>query len=129
MEESVENNIASGLEKEKNDTPNVPNNFKCDICQKVYETDNELKDHNSKSHTVEDNQKKYLECKQVHVETVHEGRRKYECQICGDSFVQLVRLNTHIEIVHQGKKDHKCEICNKSFGRSDYLKGKFFEEC
>ena len=45
-----------------------------------------------------------------HIETVHEGKRLYECKICKKSYTQKTHLNTHIEATHKMSK-HKCGQC------------------
>ena len=57
-----------------------------------------------------------------HQETVHEGRRDYKCEICGQRFAGKGGVQRHIKTVHEGRKDHKCEYCGESRTTSSSLK-------
>ena len=39
-----------------------------------------------------------------HVETVHEGKKRFNCDICNAEFGQKSYLNIHVAAVHEGKK-------------------------
>ena len=51
----------------------------------------------------------------IHIRTIHEGRKDYECDSCGKFFPTITRCNNHIKLVHEERKDHKCKLCEKSF--------------
>ena len=38
------------------------------------------------------------------VETVHEGKKRFNCDICNAEFGQKSYLNIHVAAVHEGKK-------------------------
>ena len=57
----------------------------------------------------------------IHIHTVHEGRKYYNCDSCEKYFTEKSALKRH-HVVHEGHKDYKCESCNKPFSRADHLK-------
>ena len=57
-----------------------------------------------------------------HIESVHEGKKPFQCRICDASFSQKGDMNRHIESVHEGKKLFRCKICNASFSLKGNLK-------
>jgi KRAB domain-containing zinc finger protein len=67
---------------------------KCEICNKSF------------------SRKDYLK---VHIETVHEKKKRFECDICNKCFSYSCHLNHHTKSVHQKIKPHACELCNKRF--------------
>ena len=40
-----------------------------------------------------------------YVVVVHEGRKRFKCEICNAEFGQKSDLNKHVSIVHKGKKE------------------------
>ena len=74
--------------------------YKCDICEKMYiHKQQHLKNHIESSH-------QYL---------------KFKCPNCNKVFGLRKSLFRHIESVHQGKKHVQCDICKKNYTRKDYL--------
>ena len=57
-----------------------------------------------------------------HIESVHEGRKAFKCDICDHSFTHKYKLKGHIESVHEGKKEFKCDICDQSFSKKYHFK-------
>ncbi len=53
----------------------------------------------------------------VHIKTVHENQRNFECPVCKKSFGRKDTLNTHNKIVHENQRNFECPICKKSFGQ------------
>ena len=57
-----------------------------------------------------------------HIESVHDGKKAFKCNICDASFSQKGNLNVHIDSVHEEMKPFKCKICDASFSRKATLK-------
>ena len=57
-----------------------------------------------------------------HVESIHKGKKPFECNVCDASFSDNGNLNRHIESVHEGKKSFKFNICDADFPRRSDLK-------
>uniref|UniRef100_A0ABD2XBF7 C2H2-type domain-containing protein n=2 Tax=Trichogramma kaykai TaxID=54128 RepID=A0ABD2XBF7_9HYME len=53
----------------------------------------------------------------LHVNTIHDGSKPFECAICHKSFSFKSHLNTHVNTVHYRSRSFECEICHKSFGQ------------
>ena len=56
----------------------------------------------------------------IHIETVHEGKKPVLCSICNTSFTTKKNLKRHVANVHEGKKSMRkknpqCLICEKVF--------------
>ena len=49
------------------------------------------------------------------IETVHEGKKPFKCNICDSSFIHKGDLNRHMNSVHEGKKPFKCGTWDASF--------------
>ena len=86
--------------RKRHDNPNFGKRAKsgakqttCDICGKSFPLSKDLTDH---------------------IETVHEGKRKQKCELCG-KLLKYGCLKRHIRQVHEGKSDNVCETCGKSF--------------
>ena len=45
---------------------------------------------------------------------VHEGKKKFICNICGNLFTVRQSVKQHIICVHQGRKDYVCPHCKKA---------------
>ena len=39
-----------------------------------------------------------------HIATVHEGKKKFKCEICGTKFKTYHGMKGHIATIHEGKK-------------------------
>ena len=57
-----------------------------------------------------------------HITTVHEGNKKFECDICNSGFGKRVSFIIHVRMSHERKKPFKCD-CNSNFGEKGILKG------
>ena len=58
----------------------------------------------------------------LHIHTVHEGRKDFNCTKCNKSFTVAKTLKKHNHTVHEGHKDYKCDRCNKLFTAAFNLK-------
>ena len=47
-------------------------------------------------------------------EIVHEGKKKFNCEICSTVFTIKQSAKQHILTVHEGRKDYVCPHCNKA---------------
>ena len=74
-------------------------NWKCKICNEVFESFSDLKDH-TKIHR-------------------HEN---HKCEICSKLFSKKSNLQHHIRSVHEGVKNHLCGFCDKAFSQASDLK-------
>ena len=53
----------------------------------------------------------------IHIKSVHEKNKPFECEQCNYKGTANFQLNTHVEAVHEGKKPHECDICGKKWAR------------
>ena len=51
-----------------------------------------------------------------HIETVHDGKEQFQCDIRNVEFTSKHMMNGHIATIHEGKNKFQCEICNANFG-------------
>ena len=49
---------------------------------------------------------------QNHKENTH-GQAKVKCDMCGKMFKTKQTMRRHVEILHLGLKKHECEICGE----------------
>ena len=56
------------------------------------------------------------------IKLVHEGVKKYKCDICGKPFGRLNAMKVHVMTVHEGLKNFQCGSCDKAFGQHGDLK-------
>ena len=76
--------------------------FKCDVCDSIFKTKQNL---------------------ERHVASVHEGRKPFKCDFCNANFAHKHQLKRHVASVHENKKPFKCDSCDASFARKDKLNG------
>ena len=58
----------------------------------------------------------------VHVASVHEGKRPFECNLCVKKFTLKANLNIHIASVHEGRRPFECDKCKNRFSLKNGLK-------
>ena len=51
----------------------------------------------------------------LHVTSVHDGKKPFECEFCDKSFSKKSVLNKHIGSIHDTKKSFVCGFCQKSY--------------
>ena len=92
----------------------------CEICKKIFTGKYRLNEHirrvHQKSKCVNCGKSFYKHYLKLHISTVHEGARKFECKNCKINFSQKASLNLHIK---KSITKSKCDICGKSYC-SDY---------
>eukprot|EP00088_Acartia_fossae_P000226 TRINITY_DN10086_c0_g1_i1.p1 TRINITY_DN10086_c0_g1~~TRINITY_DN10086_c0_g1_i1.p1 ORF type:complete len:457 (+),score=54.74 TRINITY_DN10086_c0_g1_i1:43-1413(+) len=73
-----------------------PERLQCHLCEKTLCSANALK---------------------VHIESVHEGIKRYPCSMCPTSFVYEAYLKQHIQVVHENYRppEATCPDCGKQF--------------
>ena len=64
----------------------------------------------------------------MHIKTVHEGVKDFECQFCPKKFTTQSNLRVHLAALHTGDMPHKCNVCNKGFTRKKMML-KHAEKC
>ena len=57
-----------------------------------------------------------------HIKVVHEGIKKFRCELCNVAFASNKHLKKHIDGVHKGLKEHKCDFCGKDYSSKNVLK-------
>ena len=50
-----------------------------------------------------------------HIESVHERKKPYECDICGKVLDEEQNFKSHIESVHERKQPYECDIFGEVF--------------
>lgn len=70
--------------------------LQCHLCEKTLSSNNALK---------------------VHIESIHEGIKRFSCNQCGTHFVFEAYLKQHIQVVHEGYQPPAatCPDCGKKF--------------
>lgn len=105
---------------------NNPHSFKCDICQKIFNSSNNLYLHNKMTHLdEEDKQHDCGDCgrrfgtafqlKQHKITHITEEEKQFRCDDCGKMFPAQQHLNTHVRRIHQKLKPYVCEVCARPF--------------
>ena len=132
-ESSIESNELEQptVHKKKRGRPrNMIKEYKCEICDKLFDKTGNYNRHVEKVHK----KTKFFKCNQCdksfgfdynlkkHMNTVHEEEKKYTCPQCGLKSKLEVMLKSHINDVHLKIKKHKCSICDIAFAQSGTLK-------
>ncbi|XP_023166017.2 serendipity locus protein H-1 [Drosophila hydei] len=103
--------------------------YNCTECQREFELLAGLKKH-LKTHRSEgrkDTWKKCPDCGKclklgsmwMH-RKIHSDNKKYQCDICGQKFVQKINLTHHARI-HSSEKPYECPECQKRFQERSHL--------
>ena len=102
--------------------------YKCEICEKEFSRPDYLKKHVKISHEKEckypikhDKQicnicnKKITQLKN-HFKTIHEGQKKFKCDVCKKLFSSKNNLEIHVKRVHEEKIYLRCcQFCNARY--------------
>ncbi|XP_054716883.1 zinc finger protein 585B-like [Uloborus diversus] len=131
-------------EKEKIDPepPRLPKlkirtKFRCNNCEEVFTTDEDLKKHDEQTHKSKVGIKVEEDHLIVKVKQEPE-EKKYDCSFCSESFLSRKKLEGHYVDAHDAKNVKRkytpsrrpaekdatflCQICDKVFGRKSRLK-------
>ena len=57
-----------------------------------------------------------------HVESVHEGKKPFDCYICDYSCAKKNIMKYYVESVHEGRKPFDCDICDYSCAKKSVMK-------
>ena len=57
----------------------------------------------------------------LHIRTVHEGAKDFECPYCTKKFSTQSNLKVHEAAAHTGNFPHKCNLCQRGFNRKKLL--------
>lgn len=57
-----------------------------------------------------------------HINQVHNGEKRFQCDICDKKYSALAHLQDHLR-AHSGEKPFMCNVCNKKFSRKSILVG------
>ena len=79
--------------------------------------------HEEPKHICEDCGKKFFDKQYIpiHKATVHEGKRPWQCQHCGNSYTRDTALKNHVNSVHLNLR-FSCKQCSKSYTQLAHLK-------
>lgn len=100
--------------------------FNCDICDKVFWSENRFIQHQrthvvSKSHKCQYCERSFQHSENLkrHVSTVHERSKvkRCVCEHCGKTFNYQMNLQEHIMSAHRQKQPYICDRCNAGFVR------------
>jgi KRAB domain-containing zinc finger protein len=57
-----------------------------------------------------------------HMDSVHEGKKPYQCDLCGTTISTKYSLEKHMKLTHEETDlKHHCHICSKAFKNTNYL--------
>lgn len=104
--------------------------YKCDMCEKAYNTYHQLRSHKREIHnetipctcdlcgkTFKSKKCVYCHIRKVHLKLYN---MRLVCELCGKELTSPKTLQVHMLYSHGGEKAFKCHICEKSF----FTKGK-----
>lgn len=74
--------------------------FKCDLCPKIFTLKGKL---------------------EVHLKQVHFQIKNHTCDECKSSFYQKTDLRDHM-LIHTGERKYQCDICKKCFPQKKYIR-------
>src|SRR5271156_1373167 len=140
MESSI-NNTLMMVKKNKNNKKKSPK--VCHICNKSFQSNTRLENHNRKAHQPQQlpsgkmpfvnkcdqciKSCKSVKSLKVHKRTAHREAVQYTCKTCFDKFQSFNLLQLHIKIKHSKKL--QCTKCSKSFISHSKLKRHLDHHC
>ena len=111
----------------KNIPENGRNNLKCDICEKLFNSKDTLRNHRQSYHN---GIKSFCTfCDKIfpsnlhlaaHIDSSHkiqkdQNENDYECDFCGKMFKKHCTMVLHKSTIHLNEKRSECKKCNKAF--------------
>ena len=100
------------------------NDFKCDVCDKLFASVNVLKVHNRVVHKAQEKKIPKVESDK-HVRFLHEKEqrkpKRFVCEHCGKGFATKQTLSWHFSAIHQ-KMKFKCEQCDTQSSTKEYIR-------
>ncbi|KAL4702797.1 hypothetical protein ACJJTC_014038 [Scirpophaga incertulas] len=91
--------------------------LKCKICDKVYESEKKLQNHQNNKHMIvykaEGKPQKRVSFSDRII--VHEVKEYHKCRKCPKIFEEYKLLKTHMKQRHKKRKCYICNYCNKHF--------------
>ena len=118
---------SSNLQAHTKITHSSTRDFNCSTCPLTFKSSTALASH-EQTHSTEKafvcaycqkgfTKKSYLN---GHINTVHNGMKKFKCKDCGKLFSNSSNLIVHNRI-HSGEKPFECKICQSKFSQSSAL--------
>ncbi|CAK8684315.1 unnamed protein product [Clavelina lepadiformis] len=99
--------------------------FECDVCMKKFLRKEYLLRHMNKHTKVIPRKPRTSKPKvfeEYEKEIIDEdGKKTYQCTLCGKLFVTFSNMRRHIRI-HTGETPYSCHVCQESFYRDDFLR-------
>jgi KRAB domain-containing zinc finger protein len=108
--------------------------YECELCDKVYKLEGNLKNHIIKVHNIGEKIDDNNTCKicnavlsnkgklNRHIETVHNKSNVIKCDICKKEYNSKDALNSHIKQVHEKSLSVKCPQCDGTFTSNGNLR-------
>jgi hypothetical protein len=119
--------VTSSAKLNKSSSVATTNEFRCDLCDKVFNKSCYLTQHNKTFHCGDKPFKcqrcgKRFPCEDSHEEHLakHGGDKPFKCEQCPKAFNHKTDLRRHM-CLHSGSKPFSCTQCGKGFIRKDHM--------
>lgn len=118
---------SSKVSRKSSNVSTSTSEYRCDICDKVFNKSCYLTQHNKTFHSGDKPFKcarcgKRFPCDASHEEHVakHTGAKPFKCVQCPKAFNHKTDLRRHM-CLHSGSKPYTCTTCGKGFIRKDHM--------